>query len=101
MDMGHPLFPHSTPPADKYSILCRITADTSVAAKSLKAQRCSDGTSYYRLNLSVIMLFGMTELKAQLAWVEDVSCAVLMNHASCFRAKRRGITVLLLADSLA
>ncbi|PBK86333.1 hypothetical protein ARMGADRAFT_1086505 [Armillaria gallica] len=56
---------------DKYSILCRITADTSVAAQSLKAERRSDGTSYYRLNLSVIMLFGMTELKAQLAWVED------------------------------
>ncbi len=54
------------------------------------------------------MLFGMTELKAQLAWVEDVShqdpptsYALLMNHASSFRAKRRGITVLLLTDSIA
>ncbi|KAK0184554.1 hypothetical protein F5146DRAFT_1145410 [Armillaria mellea] len=56
---------------DKYSILCRITADTSVATKSLKAQRRPDGTSYYRLNMSVVMLFGMTELRAQLAWVED------------------------------
>ncbi|KAK0448943.1 uncharacterized protein EV420DRAFT_1275606 [Desarmillaria tabescens] len=58
---------------DKYSVLCRITADTSVAAKSLIAQRCSDGTYYYRLSIDVIMLFGMTELKAQLAWIENVS----------------------------
>jgi hypothetical protein len=28
---------------------------------------------YYRKEFDIILLFGMTELKAQLAWTEDVS----------------------------
>lgn len=56
---------------DDYSQYCRVTADTSVVAKSLKPRRCSDGTYYYQLSYDVVMLFGMTELKAQLAWMED------------------------------
>ncbi|PBK65457.1 hypothetical protein ARMSODRAFT_1006578 [Armillaria solidipes] len=56
---------------DDYSVYCSVTADTSIVAKSLHPQRCTDGTYYYELNFDVVMLFGMTELKAQLAWIED------------------------------
>ncbi|KAK0212140.1 hypothetical protein DFS33DRAFT_1389252 [Desarmillaria ectypa] len=56
---------------DDYSVYCFVTADTSIVAKSLEPQRCPDGTYYYLLSFDVVMLFGMTELKAQLAWIED------------------------------
>ncbi len=63
----------SIPRADDYSLYCSVTADTSIVAKSLHPQRRADGTYYYKLTFDVVMLFGMTELKAQLAWIEDVS----------------------------
>ncbi len=63
----------SIPCTDDYSAYCSVTADTSIVAKSLDPQRCLDGTYYYQLSFDVVILFGMTELKAQLAWIEDVS----------------------------
>ena len=33
---------------------------------------------YYRKEFDIILLLGMTELKAQLAWTEDVSLAFLL-----------------------
>lgn len=56
---------------DDYSVYCSVTADTSIVAKSLIPQRSSDGTYFYQLSFDVVILFGMTELKAQLAWIED------------------------------
>lgn len=30
------------------------------------------GKTYYRVEFKVILLFGLTELKAQISWLEDV-----------------------------
>ncbi|PBK82153.1 hypothetical protein ARMGADRAFT_1019748 [Armillaria gallica] len=54
-----------------YPVLCRVTADTREAAKGLKLQRRPDGKGFFRLDYDVILLFGKTELKAQISWKED------------------------------
>ena len=50
---------------------CRILADTSVAAGALRPRQFEEKT-YYRLDYDVILLFGLTELKAQIGWLENV-----------------------------
>lgn len=56
---------------DKYPIVCSVEADTS----GIQAKRLTDpsGGVYYQIEYEVVLLFGLTELKAQLAWQEDVS----------------------------
>ena len=55
-----------------FSKLCTVVADTALAAKSLSPQRNSTGRSYYAQTFYIIFLFGLTEIKAQLGWVENV-----------------------------
>ncbi|KAJ7704328.1 hypothetical protein B0H17DRAFT_1039291 [Mycena rosella] len=55
---------------DKYSVLCTVHADTSKLANNLQRLTGRLGT-YYQLNFEVILAFGLTELKAQIAWVEN------------------------------
>ncbi|PPQ91259.1 hypothetical protein CVT25_006376 [Psilocybe cyanescens] len=53
-----------------YSNLCTVTADTSqmhIPVRHLKDRR----TTFYRIEYDVILSFGLTELKAQLAWKEN------------------------------
>jgi len=48
--------------------LCRVTADTSKLPKpKIKNPR----GSHYEVHFEVALLFGLTELKAQLVWKED------------------------------
>ena len=50
-------------------MLCKVSADTSGVPK--KQMTSSQGT-YYSQDFSVKLLFGLTELKAQLCWMENV-----------------------------
>ena len=67
---------------DNYSTLCYVHADTSQIAKTLKplqSHRSADGhVLYYRMSFNIILSFGLTEFKAQIGWMEDVS------HFICF-----------------
>ncbi|PBK65414.1 hypothetical protein ARMSODRAFT_940364 [Armillaria solidipes] len=56
---------------DNYHVLCNVTADTQEAARSLVLQRRPDGQSYFSFDYSIILLLGETEMKAQIAWVEN------------------------------
>ncbi|KAK0471597.1 hypothetical protein IW261DRAFT_1511467 [Armillaria novae-zelandiae] len=56
---------------DMYSVVCGVTADTREAAKGLKLRRRPDGKGYFKLEYDMILLFGKTELKAQICWKED------------------------------
>ncbi|KAF9476880.1 hypothetical protein BDN70DRAFT_881877 [Pholiota conissans] len=51
-----------------YDRLCTIYADLSHL--TLSPRRGRGGKSYYRVDYDIILLFGMTELKAQIAWRE-------------------------------
>ena len=59
--------------ADNYTPVCSVVADTSSIPEPETARQSPDGLQYYRKEFDIILLFGMTELKAQLAWIEDVS----------------------------
>ena len=59
-----------------YSTLCYVHADTSQIAKTLKpvqSQRFADTSLFFRMDFDIILSFGLTEFKAQIAWRENVS----------------------------
>jgi len=49
-------------------MLCTIEVDLSRATLVPKATKKG---SYYSVEIDIILLFGMTELKAQIAWQEN------------------------------
>ena len=53
--------------------LCIIHADLSEAAKDLVLRKAKSGQVYNQLDYDVILLFGLTELKAYLGWKSKVS----------------------------
>ena len=53
-------------------MLCTIEADLSRAPILTSTKTTGDGIFYY-VHFEVILLFGMTELQAQVAWTENVS----------------------------
>ena len=61
---------------DMFSTLCTVNADIAELVKTLRPQRGPRGL-YYRLEFDIILSFGLTELKAQVAWMESV-CDILM-----------------------
>ena len=54
--------------SDNYSKVCMITTDLSKVP--LSPRLGAEGT-FYRIDLDIILLFGLTEFKAQVAWKED------------------------------
>lgn len=61
--------------ANMFSTLCYIEADTSQISQTLKPHRSPGASkkkkkSYYIMEFDVVLLFGLTELKAQIAWKE-------------------------------
>ncbi|KAL4079085.1 hypothetical protein J3A83DRAFT_4367804 [Scleroderma citrinum] len=54
-----------------FTELCTIHADTSKATEMLPQRRSETGRTYYSIHFKVILLFGLTELKAQLSWLEN------------------------------
>jgi hypothetical protein len=53
--------------ADNYTKLCTIEADLSLAAVA------RGRGNFYSVNYDIILLFGMTELKALVSWTVEVS----------------------------
>jgi hypothetical protein len=51
-----------------FSTLCTIRADTSKIAEKLTPKRSAEGSTYYAMEIKVILLFGLTELKAVISW---------------------------------
>ncbi|KAF7362769.1 hypothetical protein MVEN_00626600 [Mycena venus] len=56
--------------SQQYRVLCTVYADTSKIAKTLQRKMGLNG-AYYRLEIDVVLSFGLTELKAQIAWIEN------------------------------
>ena len=57
---------------DRYTKLCTIEIDLSHLPLSPRTKPAAAGV-YYRLDYEIVLQFGLTELKAQVAWKEDVS----------------------------
>jgi hypothetical protein len=56
-----------------FSTLCHVHADTSKVTSTMSPRRGYAGLQFYRQQFSIILIFGLTELQAQLCWEEDVS----------------------------
>jgi hypothetical protein len=53
-----------------FSTLCRVNADVSAVPKVIKIN--PEGEQYSEQIARIVLLFGLTELKAQLCWDQDV-----------------------------
>lgn len=65
-----------------FSTLCTVKADMSQLASVLKPQHGRGGAIYYQHYFDIVLLFGLTELKAQISWTEhvrDLSAFVLQH----------------------
>ncbi|KAF8632452.1 hypothetical protein AX15_001886 [Amanita polypyramis BW_CC] len=66
----------STPPKwmdvtpEHFYDTCEVTADLSSFKRHLKPLQ-NGRREYYRFEMDVVLLFGLTELKAQIAWMEN------------------------------
>ncbi|ESK91430.1 hypothetical protein Moror_2703 [Moniliophthora roreri MCA 2997] len=52
-----------------FSTLCTIEADLR-SSRCIRTRRSPFGQSYYYANYEIVLLFGLTELKAQICWKE-------------------------------
>ena len=57
---------------DNYTELCTVEVDLSQAPIYALPKTTGEG-NFYRVDFDFILLFGMTELTAQVAWSENVS----------------------------
>ncbi|KAJ7275877.1 hypothetical protein C8J57DRAFT_1311909 [Mycena rebaudengoi] len=53
-----------------FETMCNVIADTRQLAINLEPKR-SPGGRYYQISYDVVLSFGLTELKAQIAWKEN------------------------------
>ncbi|KAI9567190.1 hypothetical protein HD554DRAFT_2109591 [Boletus coccyginus] len=51
--------------------LCTIHADTSQVSKTLSPRRGFAGLEFYKQQFSIVLMFGLTELQAQISWMEN------------------------------
>ena len=58
-------------PTAHFADLCEVTADVTKFKSSIKPHNYR-GAKYYVLEFDIVLLFGLTELKAQIAWTENV-----------------------------
>ncbi|KAI6029300.1 hypothetical protein BKA83DRAFT_4216861 [Pisolithus microcarpus] len=54
-----------------YTHMCTIRADTSKLAPIMQSHQLPGGGVYYSMWIEVIILFGLTELRAQISWKEN------------------------------
>ena len=77
IDAGPSLFPllaiflYNFALVEMYSTLCIIEIDLSKLGDSLGPHQGKDGRVYYQASYEVALLFGLTELKAQLCWEDN------------------------------
>jgi hypothetical protein len=78
---------------ENYTKLCSIDIDLSYLPLTPRAKSTGAGT-FYRLDYDIVLLFGLTELKAQVAWKEGVSGS----SSYCILRWRRSADGMLISD---
>jgi hypothetical protein len=64
-----------------FTTLCTITADLSEVSRTLRPLKSTlDQSKYYKIEYDVIILFGHTELKAQISWKDKVRLSLSSKH---------------------
>lgn len=76
----------------RFTTMCEVIADTSKLVHSLRGREAPGGMYYYRLEFDVILLFGLTELKAQISWMHEVRLiTMLMSRKLCHLHSLQGV----------
>jgi hypothetical protein len=57
---------------DNYTTLCSVDVNLSALPRIRLPKSGQEGGFYYQANFDIVLLFGLTELKAQVAWMERV-----------------------------
>lgn len=70
-ELGAGLSCLSQPMIENYTKLCTITVDLSHLPLQARPKATGRGT-FFRLDYEIVLLFGLTELKAQVTWKEKV-----------------------------
>ncbi|TFK71047.1 hypothetical protein BDN72DRAFT_877355 [Pluteus cervinus] len=68
---------------DNFRVLCIVEADLTSYASRLVRQTGPEGQGYYRVEFDIIILFGLTELIAQIAWTERVEASKIIHSGEC------------------
>lgn len=55
---------------DLFSTLCTVTADTSAVTR---VKQLGTNGVYYTQDFKVVLMCGLTEMKAHISWIQDVS----------------------------
>jgi hypothetical protein len=67
-----PPYENSLTRPEMFSTLCTVQADLSQMTKTLKPRRGRKGVQFYQQDYDVVLLFGLTELKAYISWMDNV-----------------------------
>ncbi len=59
---------------ETFSTLCIVQADLSLLSGSAEPKVGTNGKQYWTIVFSVEIHFGLTEFKARIKWVDNVSC---------------------------
>ena len=74
-----------------YSQVCIIEVNLSHLANVQENKRRGLKGTYYRLDYDVVLLFGLTEFKAQLVWKEKVMCVIFHVTQPCISDISQGV----------
>jgi hypothetical protein len=74
-DPGIQLFQLPFPPSNKkntdaFTTVCNLEADLSLIPKTVQSR--PDGGTFYTMYYDLVLVFGLTELQAQMRWFENV-----------------------------
>ena len=69
---------------DDFSTLCYVRADLSPLAGSATSKVSRSGKTYWTIVFSIEIHFGLTEFKARIKWVDDVSDHLVRNKNEQF-----------------
>jgi len=69
---------------ENYTTLCTLEVDISQLPMSYHSKYSGEGT-FYRVDYDIVLLFGLTELQAMVAWKENVGHFFALSHPFCLQ----------------
>jgi len=69
---------------ENYTTLCTLEVDISQLPMSYYSKYSGEGT-FYRVDYDIVLLFGLTELQAMVAWKENVGPFFALLHPFCLQ----------------
>ncbi|KAF8554802.1 hypothetical protein OG21DRAFT_1522180 [Imleria badia] len=88
----------------RFTEMCKVVANTSKLVRSLQPEVALDGSVYYEFDYEIILLFGLTELKAQISWMHEIRLFIVpvsrkLYHLHDFQGVEKSFHLLVLAST--